>query len=93
MLGYAYAAAGKKAEAQKLVNELEALAPNHFGSAYPIAWVYAALGDKDQAFAWLGKAREEREAGVIWIKVDPMMGNLRSDPRFAQVLKDMRLPP
>jgi hypothetical protein len=56
-------------------------------------WIYAALGDKDEAFAWLGKACDAREAGVIWIKVDPMMDNLRSDPRFAEVVKSMGLPP
>jgi serine/threonine-protein kinase len=93
MLGYAYAVAGNKAEAQRVLHKLEALAPDHFGFAYPIAWIYAALGDKGQAFKWLGKACDAHEAGVIWIKVDPMMDNLRKEPEFFKVLKDMHLPP
>jgi TolB-like protein/Tfp pilus assembly protein PilF len=93
MLGYAYAVAGNRAEAQKVLQKLEALAPDHFGLAYLIACIYAALGDKDQAFEWLGKARAAREFRLIWIKVDPMMENLRKDPEFASVLKEMGLPP
>jgi tetratricopeptide (TPR) repeat protein len=93
VLGYAYAVAGNKIEAQKVLQNLEALAPDHFGLAYLIAGIYAALGDKDQAFKWLHTACDAREFRVIWIKVDPMMDNLRKDPEFAKVLKEMGLPP
>jgi TolB-like protein/Tfp pilus assembly protein PilF len=93
MLGYALAADGKKVEAQKVLDELKALASDHFGFAYLIACIYAALGDKDQAFVWLRKACDAREFRVIWIKVDPMMDNLRKEPEFAKILKDMNLPP
>ena len=93
MLGYAYAADGNRAEAQNVLKELEALAPDHFGYAYPIAWIYTALGDKDQAFAWLRRACDAREAAVIWIKVDPKMEKLSKDPKFAEILKEMHLPP
>jgi hypothetical protein len=55
--------------------------------------VHAALGEKDQAFEWLRKACDERDPHVIWLKVDPTLENLRSDPRFTQVLRDMKLPP
>jgi tetratricopeptide (TPR) repeat protein len=91
MLGYALAAAGKKPEAQKVLDELKALASDNFGFAYLIASIYAALGDKDEAFAWLGKACEAREAGVIWIKVDPKMDNLSKDPQFDALLVRMGL--
>jgi tetratricopeptide (TPR) repeat protein len=93
MLGYAYAVAGNRDEAQKVLEKLEALAPDQFGLAYLIACIYAALDDKDQAFEWLGKARFAREFRLIWIKVDPKMNNLRKDPEFAKVLKEMGLPP
>src|SRR5262249_17976951 len=91
MLGYALAAAGQKVEAQKVLDELKALASDHFGLAYLIACIYAALGDKDQAFKWLGKACDAREFRVIWIKIDPMMDKLRTDPRFDGVLQRMGL--
>jgi TolB-like protein/Tfp pilus assembly protein PilF len=93
MLGYAYAAAKKKTDAQKVLKDLKELAAGRFGFALPIARVHAALGEKDQAFEWLRKACDERDPHVIWLKVDPTLENLRSDPRFAQVLRDMGLPP
>jgi hypothetical protein len=57
------------------------------------ARIHAALGEKDQAFERLLKASEERDLLIIGLKVDPTMDDLRSDPRFAQLLKDMGLPP
>jgi tetratricopeptide (TPR) repeat protein len=91
VLGFVYATAGKKAEARKLLQELQA-SPDRFGNAFALARVHAALGEKDEAFEWLRKARDARDTAVIWLKVDPTMDRLRSDPRFAQVLKDMGLP-
>jgi tetratricopeptide (TPR) repeat protein len=93
LLGYAYVAAGQKAEAQKVLKGLKDPSKLRFGCAFAIARIHAALGEKDQAFEWLGKACDERDPNLIWLKVDPTMDNLRSDPRFAQVLKDMGLPP
>jgi serine/threonine-protein kinase len=93
MLGYAYAMAGKRAEAKKVLGELETLAPGRFGFAFPIAQIHAALGEKDLAFEWLRKACDERFAPVVHLKVDSTMDNLRTEPEFAQVLKDMGLPP
>ena len=93
MLGYAYAVANKRNESQKVLAELKGLSQGRFGFAFPIARIHAALGEKDQAFEWLRKACEERDTQVIWLKVDPTLDSLRSDPRFAQVLQDMGLPP
>jgi tetratricopeptide (TPR) repeat protein len=91
MLGYAYAVAGRKVEAQKVLGELKTQAMKQFGFAMPLAHIYAALGEKDQAFAWLQKAADERDSAVIWIKVDPTLDNLRTDRRFAGLLEQMRL--
>lgn len=93
MLGYAYASAGKRPEALGVLDELRAMAPGRYGYALPIARIHAALDEKDQAFEWLRKACEERDSAAIWIKVDPTLDNLRTDPRFAQALKEMGLPP
>src|SRR5205807_1196885 len=51
-----------------------------------------ALGDRDRAFEWLHKACDERDSHAIWIKVDPTLDNLRSDPRFNDQLRHMGLP-
>ena len=58
-----------------------------------VALAYALLGDRDQAFVWLDKAYEARLGRSLnFIKVDPLWDNLRSDPRFADVLRRMGLP-
>jgi tetratricopeptide (TPR) repeat protein len=92
LLGYAYARAGQTSEARKVLEELKGFS-GLYGYPFAIARVHAALGEKDQAFEWLRKACDERESSVIWLKVDPTLENLRTDPRFAQVLRDMGLPP
>jgi Tfp pilus assembly protein PilF len=93
LLGYAYAMSGKTKEARSLLEELKGQPEHRFGCALGIARIHAALGEKDQAFEWLRKACDERDSGVIWLKVDPTLDNLRADPRFTQILKDMGLPP
>jgi serine/threonine-protein kinase len=93
MLGYIYAMTGKNAQAQMVLGELKGYSQGRFGFALPIARIHAALGEKDKAFEWLRKSCDERDPFVIWIKVDPTLENLCSDPRFAQVLRDMGLPP
>jgi TolB-like protein/Tfp pilus assembly protein PilF len=94
LLGYGYVAAGKKPEAQKVLEELRRLAQEgRYSSALAIARIHSALDQKDQAFEWLRKACDERESQVVFLRVDPTLDNLRSDPRFAEILKEMGLPP
>jgi tetratricopeptide (TPR) repeat protein len=94
LLGYGYVTAGKKAEAQKVLEDLQRPAQqSRYGSTLALARIYAASGQKDQALKWLRKACDERESQVIFLKVDPTLDNLRSDTRFTQILKDMGLPP
>jgi tetratricopeptide (TPR) repeat protein len=92
LLGYAYALAGQEVEARKMLEKLKEPNPR-YGAAFAITRIYAALGEKDQAFEWLRKACDERVPYVIWIKVDPTMDNLRKEPKFAEILKEMQLPP
>jgi hypothetical protein len=56
-----------------------------------IAKVYAALGDKEPALQWLAKAYERKDWGLVTLKVAPMFDSLRSEPRFADLLKRMNL--
>ncbi|HZE72928.1 MAG TPA: protein kinase [Pyrinomonadaceae bacterium] len=90
-LGYVYAAAGKKAEAQKVLAELTDLSKRQYIPAYTVAFVYAGLNDKDHAFEWLNKGYEEH-SGLALIKVETTFDNLRGDPRFKEMLKRMNLP-
>jgi Flp pilus assembly protein TadD len=93
VLGYVYAVAGRRGDAQKELEELKGMPQRRFGDAFAMARINAALGDTKEAFDWLSIARDERDPLVIWIKVDPTLENLRSEPQFAQVLKEMSLPP
>jgi eukaryotic-like serine/threonine-protein kinase len=91
MLGYAYAKAGQTESAREVLDALKQPAPLRFGCAFAIARIHAVLGEKDQAFEWLTKACEERDSGVIWLKVDTTLDNLRSDPRFDAILQNIGL--
>jgi tetratricopeptide (TPR) repeat protein len=90
LLGCAYVAAGQRDKAQA---ELKTLLTNRrFGSAFAMARIHAALGEPDEAFKFLREALIERDSAMIWVKLDPTLDNLRSDPRFAELLTEMRLP-
>ncbi len=92
-LGNAYAVAGKRGEALKILAQLkQRLSRGTYVSPYDMAVVYAGLGEKAQAFECLEKARGKRAEGVYWVKVDPRLDPLRSDPRFQDLLRRMNFP-
>ena len=63
-----------------------------YSSAYKIAQLYADLGNKDQAFKWLGIAYQERDFNLIGLNTDFLLDSLRSDARFAELVKKVGLP-
>ena len=91
-LGHVYAVSGKKGDARTVLNELKQLSGQEYVPAYGIALIYAGLGEKDQAFAWLEKAYEEHSFKMAWLKVEPRWDSLRSDPRFADLVHRLGLP-
>jgi len=91
-LGFAYAAAGKKAEAQKLLDELKEQSKKQYVPAYSIAIIYAGLNDKDQAFEWLNKAYADRSFYIALLNFESTLDNLRPDPRFKELLRRANLP-
>jgi TolB-like protein/Tfp pilus assembly protein PilF/predicted Ser/Thr protein kinase len=90
-LGYAYAVAGRNAEAQKVLDQLNELSKRGYIVPAYRARIYAGLGEKDKAFAWLEKAREDRSITSAPLKVGPDFDPLRSDPRFSDLLRRMNL--
>jgi DNA-binding winged helix-turn-helix (wHTH) protein/TolB-like protein/Flp pilus assembly protein TadD len=90
--GYVYALAGKTAEARAALAELQQMSRRRYVAPCGVAVVYAGLGQKDEAFEWLAKALKVRDNTLVLIEVDPRLDALRSDARFAQLVKGARLP-
>jgi hypothetical protein len=91
-LGHAQAARGQRAEAWKRLDELKERARRRYVPPYDFSTVYAGLGETDQAFRWLEKAQDDRSWWVAFLKVEPRLDLLRSDPRFPPLLRRMNLP-
>jgi TolB-like protein/Flp pilus assembly protein TadD/predicted Ser/Thr protein kinase len=90
-LGRANALEGKKADAEKVLDQLNEISKRRYVPAFARVAIYAALGDKDKAFEWLEKGYDERS--LFMIKTVPDYDPLRSDPRFADLLRRMNLQP
>jgi TolB-like protein/Tfp pilus assembly protein PilF len=96
-LAHAHARAGERAEALKLVSELkrldERVGPQDRNiPRFSFVWAYAGLGDKEQAFAWLEKAYQERRDLMALLNIDPLVDPLRSDPRLQDLVRRVGLP-
>jgi adenylate cyclase len=93
-LGVGHALAGQTAEAHKVVEQLTELGTHKYVPAMCLARIYVALGDTDKGFEWLEKSYEDHSVGGLpFIRVDPLYDPLRSDPRFADLLRRMNLQP
>jgi tetratricopeptide (TPR) repeat protein len=90
-LGYGHALEGRRTEAQQVLDQLNELSKQRFVPAQYRSIIYAGLGEKDKAFEWLERGYEERS--VVAINVNPVFDPLRSDPRFADLLRRMNLQP
>jgi TolB-like protein/Tfp pilus assembly protein PilF/class 3 adenylate cyclase len=90
-IGYIDGLLGKRAEAQKIIDELTARSTREYIDPVLIAFIYIPLGDKDQAFAWMEKGYQERSGQILWLKVEPLFDPLRSDPRFDDLVRRMGL--
>jgi serine/threonine protein kinase/TolB-like protein/Tfp pilus assembly protein PilF len=91
-LGYAYAVSGNNTEAQRVLAELKDMSQRQYVSPYSVATIYAGLGEKEQAFQWLEKASDEQNTEMVFLKVDPRLDPLRSDPRFQELLRKVGFP-
>ncbi len=90
---YILARAGQRRDALKLLRELKNRDAQNPVSPVSFARIYTGLGDKEQAFAWLRKAYDERLDHLLHVGADPIFDPLRSDPRFNELLHDIGLAP
>ena len=91
VLGHAYASAGRPREARELLATLLKRGRSTYVPSYWIALVHVGLGDRNRAFEWLERADRERSAWLAWVRVEPRFDGLRSDPRFAKLLRRLKL--
>ncbi len=93
LLAYSHARLGEDSAALRIIDELTAASKHSLVPALLFALIYAALDDQDQAFSWLEKAYEERFYRLAYLKVEALWEPLRSDSRFADLLRRVGIPP
>jgi TolB-like protein/Tfp pilus assembly protein PilF len=91
-LGELYARWGRTREARNTIRQLQKRSEKEYVSDYWVATIYAALGEKDRAFQLLENAYNERSEWILFLKVDPRFANLRTDSRFADLIRRVGLP-
>jgi len=82
---------GRRTDALRMLAELDERSKREYVPASSRALIYMGLGDKDQAFAWLDRAYNERDWRLRELKTQPMFDSLRSDERFTRLLKRLQL--
>jgi serine/threonine-protein kinase len=92
LFGYACARAGRRREAEQALESLHALSQKRYVSAFPMAFVNAGLDEKEKVFEWLEKAYEERAGVLVYLNVETAFDSLRSEPRFQDIVRRMKLP-
>ncbi len=88
---YVYARMGQRPPAEKIISELKERSAKEYIDPALIAYIYIALNDKDQAFAWMDKAVVDRSGFIGWLQVEPKFDPLRTDARYAALVKRMGL--
>jgi len=79
--------AKKDADARLTLARLDNMSKTKYVTPYGVALVYAGMGDKDQAFHWLEKAFDDRANWLVWLRFDPRWDSIRSDPRYADLVR------
>ena len=88
---YALAKFGKQTEARAALEELLKLSATRYVPPYHIALVYNGLDEREETLAWLERGYKERDPKMVFLKVEPKWNNLRSEPRFIDLMKRIRL--
>ncbi len=90
MLGHGLASAGRKEEAQAVLDKLLARSRDEYVSSYWVAAVYNGMKLREQTLEWLRKAVRERSSWLVWVNVEPRFDWLRDDPGFGELLGEMK---
>jgi serine/threonine protein kinase/Flp pilus assembly protein TadD len=90
-LAHAWAVSGDRARTYQLLDDLQRRTTRQFVAPYFVARVYTGLSENEQAFAWLEKAYDARDECLTWLKVDPTMDSLHTDPRYTDLMPRLGL--
>src|SRR5437879_11500093 len=91
-LGHVYAVAGRKAEAEKVLQQLMDESKRQYVSPFYVATIYAGLRQDEKAMDWLEKAYQDKSNSIVFLRVDPQLDILRPSPRFQALLQRLALP-
>ena len=91
-LAYAYGRSGNQAEAERWLADLQGRSKTEYVSPYYFAIACIGLGRRDQAIDWLQKAFADRSNGLVFLKVEPELDDLRNDPRFVALQQKLSFP-
>jgi eukaryotic-like serine/threonine-protein kinase len=83
LLGHVYGKLGRRSEAEEVIKELEKRYGDKQADSRDLAIVYCGLDDKDKAFGWLEKASADKSVFLAFLKLEPLMEALHSDPRWS----------
>jgi serine/threonine protein kinase/tetratricopeptide (TPR) repeat protein len=92
-LGWIYAVAGRRKDAERVIEHFNTLSSEASVDPYWMAAIYSGLRNKDRAFESLEKSYRQHSGNLAYLKPDPFWDDLRSDPRYADLLRRMGLPP
>ncbi len=88
VLGWIYGWAGRESDARAVLSELSAMRTKRYVRSYELALVHSGLGEVESALSCLQAAREERDAFMAFLPVDPRLDPLRQDPRFEALMNN-----
>jgi len=91
-LAHAYGVAGRRNDALQLIRRLERLAAGQQVSSYDMALAFVGMDDKDHAFSWLERAASDHAGRLIFLNVEPRFDSVRSDPRFGELVRQLKFP-
>ena len=91
LLGFGHASAGNREEAEAILKEMSSDSTDRIERPFETALIYIGLGDYDLAFEWMEKALQARAWQLGFLKVEPFFDPIRSDPRYADLLRRVGL--
>jgi len=91
LLGWVYGVTGQEDRAAATLERMKGPSPDRWVDPLFLAWIHIGMGDEEDAFRWLGEAYQQHSSALVLMDVHPLADDLRSDPRFSKLLKDIGL--